>query len=312
MNNPGPFNGKQKTENGKLSFKCGYVALMGLPNVGKSTLLNRLVGEKLAITSPKPQTTRFRLLGILNRPGAQLLFLDTPGVIDPKGALNEALVQAAITALNEADVVVWLVAPEPPDTRGRVLLPHLKKLERAMLIAVNKIDLVAKPKLLPVMAAYHELFPQAPVVPVSALLGDGLSDLLNEIVQLLPEAPPFYPEDLPTDATERFLAAEFIRERVFHHTGEEIPYAVAVQIEEFDERRRPELVVIRALIYVERQSQKGIVIGKHGKMLKLIGQEARVEIENLLGARVFLELWVKVWKNWRKDPRAVRQLGYQA
>ncbi|MBM4275552.1 MAG: GTPase Era [Deltaproteobacteria bacterium] len=294
------------------TFKCGYAALMGLPNVGKSTLLNRLVGGKLAITSPKPQTTRFRLLGILNRPGAQILFLDTPGVIDPKGALNEVLVQAAITALNEADVVVWLVEPQTPDTRDRVLLPHLKKLERPLIIAVNKIDLVAKPKLLPVMAAYHELFPQAPVVPVSALLGDGLDDLTAEIVQLLPAAPPLYPEDQPTDATERFLAAEFIRERLFHHTGEEIPYAVAVQIEEFDERQRPELVRIRAVIYVERQSQKGIVIGKHGKMLKIIGQEARVEIENLLGAKVFLELWVKVWKNWRKDPRAVRRLGYQA
>lgn len=292
-------------------YKCGYVALMGAPNVGKSTLLNRLVGGKLAITSPKPQTTRFRLLGILNQPQGQLLFLDTPGIIDPKGALNEVLVRAAITALNEADVVVWLVEPAPPDPRDRVLLPHLKKLERPLIIAVNKIDLVAKPKLLPLMAAYHELFPQAPVVPISALRGDGLADLTAEIVQLLPQAPPLYPEDLPTDANERFLAAEFIRERVFHHTGEEIPYAVAVQIEEFDERRRPELVRIRAVIYVERNSQKGIVIGKHGKLLKLIGQEARAEIENLLGAKVYLELWVKVWKNWRKDPQAVRRLGYQ-
>jgi GTP-binding protein Era len=311
MNNPDLVNRKPKTENRKPSFKCGYVALMGLPNVGKSTLLNRLVGGKLAITSPKPQTTRFRLLGILHRPGVQVLFLDTPGVIDPKGALNKALVQAAITALNDADVVVWLVEPEPPDTRDRVLLPHLKLLARPLVIAVNKIDLVAKPKLLPVMAAYHELFPQAPVVPVSALLGDGLEGLVAEIVKMLPQAPPLYPEEIPTDASERFLAAEFIRERVFHHTGEEIPYAVAVQIEEFDERQRPELVRIRAVIFVERNSQKGIVIGKHGKMLKLIGQEARTEIEHLLGARVYLELWVKVWKNWRKDPRAVRQLGYQ-
>ena len=293
------------------NFKTGYIALMGVPNVGKSTLLNRLVGEKLSITSPKPQTTRHRLLGILNLPEAQLLFMDTPGVIDPKGALNEALVRAALTGLGEADVVVWLVEPKPPDTRDRVLLPHLQKLNRPLIVAINKIDLVAKPRLLPLIAAYHDLFPQAPILPLSALLGDGIQELMAEILKLLPLAPPFYPPDQETDVSERFLAAEFIRERVFHHLGEELPYSVAVLVEEFDESRRPELVRIRAVIYVERTSQKGIVIGKGGRLLKVIGQEARVEIEALLGAHVFLELWVKVWKNWRKDPRALRTLGYQ-
>jgi GTP-binding protein Era len=291
--------------------KCGYIALIGFPNVGKSTLLNRLVGGKLAITSPKPQTTRFRLLGIVNEPGAQLLFLDTPGILDPKGALNETLVQAALTALNEADVVVWLVEPRPPDPRDQVLLPHLQKLSRPLLVAINKIDLVAKPKLLPLMAAYHELFPAAPVIPLSALAGEGLAELKGEIVRLLPASPPFYPPEQDTEATERFLAAELIRERVLHHVGEEVPYAVAVQVEEFDESRRPNLVKIRAVIYVERDSQKGILIGKGGRMLKAIGAEARAEIEQLLDAKVFLELWVKVWKNWRRDPRAIRTLGYQ-
>ncbi|HEX9884731.1 MAG TPA: GTPase Era [Desulfobaccales bacterium] len=299
---------KPKTGNG---FKCGYVALIGFPNVGKSTLLNRLVGGKLAITSPKPQTTRFRLLGIVNLPEAQLLFLDTPGVLEPKGPLNQTLVQAALTALNEADAVVWLVEPRPPDPQDRVLLPHLQKLSRPLIVAINKIDLVAKPKLLPLMSALHDLFPDSPVIPVSALAGDGLPELVAAIIKLLPQGEPLYPPELETDATERFLVAELIRERVLHHIGEEVPYAVAVLIEEFDESRRPDLVRIRAVIYVERDSQKGILIGKHGRMLKAIGAEARAEMEALLDARVFLELWVKVWKNWRRDPRAIRTLGYQ-
>jgi len=293
-------------------FKCGHVALIGLPNVGKSTLLNKLVGEKLAITSPKPQTTRHRLLGIVNRPGAQLLYLDTPGVLEPKGPLNQSLVAAALSALAAADVVVWLAEPRPPDPRDRVLPPHLQQLSQPLIVAINKIDLVSKPKLLPLMAAYHQLFPQSPVIPVSALLGDGLPELEAEIIKLLPPAPPIYAEEQVTEQTERFLVTELIRERLLHHLGEEMPYAVAVAIEEFDESRRPDLVTIRAVIYVERPSQKGIVIGKKGHLLKTVGQEARSEIEDLLDCRVFLELWVKVWKNWRKDPRALRLLGYQS
>jgi GTP-binding protein Era len=294
-----------------MDFKCGYVALIGVPNVGKSTLLNRLVGEKLSITSPKPQTTRHRLLGILNLPEAQLLFLDTPGILSPQGALKQALVQAALAALGEADVVVWLVEPRPPDPKDQVLLPHLQQFQRPLVVAVNKIDLVGKPGLLPLMAAYHELFPASPIVPVSALKGDGLPELLEEIVKLLPAGPPLYPEEQLTDQQERFLVAERIRERLLHHTGQEIPYAVAVVLEEFDERERPRLVRIRAVIYVERESQKGIVIGRGGHLLKTIGTEARAEIETLLAAKVYLELRVKVWKNWRRDPRAVRLLGYQ-
>jgi GTP-binding protein Era len=301
-------NRKPKTEN---LFKTGSIALIGRPNVGKSTLLNRLLGEKLAITSPKPQTTRHRLLGIVHRPQAQLLFLDTPGVLEPKGVLNQSLVAAAMEALAGADVVVWLVEPRPPDPQDHLLLPRLQQLSQPLIVAINKVDLVAKPKLLPLIAAYHDLLPQAPIIPLSALLGDGLADLEAEILKLLPVGPPIYPEDQETDQSERFLVAELIRERLLHHTGEEIPYAAAVQIDEFDESRRPDLVRIRALIYVERESQKAIVIGKQGRMLKVIGQEARAEIEALLGAHVFLELWVKVWKNWRRDPKAIRLLGYQ-
>ena len=292
-------------------FKCGYIALIGVPNVGKSTLLNRLVGDKLAITSPKPQTTRHRLLGIVTLPEAQLLFLDTPGVLEPQGPLNATLVQAALTALAEADVVVWLVEPRRPTPDDRVLLPHLKQVHRPLIVAINKIDTVSKPKLLPLISAYHELFPASPIIPVSALAGDGLPALVAEILRLLPESPPLYPLDQETDSSERFLVAELIRERVLHHTSEEVPHAVAVQVEEFDESRRPQLVKIRAVIFVERDSQKGILIGKQGLRLKAIGAEARADIEPLLGAKVFLELWVKVWKNWRKDPKALRALGLQ-
>ncbi|MEW6387893.1 MAG: GTPase Era [Thermodesulfobacteriota bacterium] len=291
-------------------FRCGYIALIGAPNVGKSTLLNRLIGEKLSITSPKPQTTRHRLLGILHLPQAQLLFLDTPGFLTPKGALHRSMVQAAREALAAADVVVWLVEPRPPDPQDQVLLPQLRSLAPPLIVAINKIDLVAKPRILPLIAAYHEIFPPAPIVPLSALLGDGVPALLEEIVQLLPEAPALYPPDQITDQTERFLVAELIRQRLLAHTGEEIPHAVAVRLEEFDERERPRLVRLRAVIYVEKASQKGIVIGKHGRLLKIIGQEARADIEELLGAQVYMELWVKVWKNWRKDPKALRSLGY--
>jgi len=292
-------------------FKCGYIALIGFPNVGKSTLLNRLVGEKLAITSPKPQTTRQRLLGIVNLPEAQLLFLDTPGVLDPKGALNANLVAAALNALSEADVVVWLVEPQPPASNDQLLLPQLRQMHRPLIVIINKIDTVAKPRLLPLISAYHELLPTAPIIPVSALLGDGVAELKAEILKLLPASPPLYPLDQETDSTERFLVAELIRERVLHHTSEEIPHSVAVQVEEFDESRRPHLIKIRVVIFVERNSQKGILIGKQGRMLKAIGAEARGEIEALLGSKVFLELWVKVWKNWRKDPKALRALGLQ-
>jgi len=292
-------------------FRCGFVALIGRPNVGKSTLLNRLVGEKIAITSPKPQTTRHRLLGVLHLAGAQLLFLDTPGILDPKGLLNESLVKTALGVLADADVVVWLVPPQPPDPQDRLVLPHLQALKNPVIIAINKIDLIGKPQLLPLIGAYDGLFPGSPVVPLSALVGDGLPALVKEIVARLPEAPPLFPEEQLTDQSERFLVAEIIRERLFHHTGEEIPYAVAVAVEDFDESRRPELVRIRAVVYVEKESQKGIVIGKGGKLLKRVGQEAREEMEYLLGAKVFLDLWVKVWKNWRRDPRAIRLLGYQ-
>jgi len=300
----------QARETAVPDFKCGLVALVGAPNVGKSTLLNRLVADKIAITSPKPQTTRHRLLGVLNLPQAQVLFLDTPGIIDPKSLLHESLLQTALSVLRDADVNVWLVTPDTGEAEVQAVLAHLRREAKPTIIAINKIDLISRPQILPLIDFYHRLWPEAPVVPMAAILGDGLTNLLAEIIQRLPVAPPLYPPDLLTDKTERFLAAEFIRERVFHHTSQEIPYAAAVQIESFEEEARPRLVKIRAVIYVERDSQKAIIIGKKGSMLKKIGQEAREDLEKLLDCQVFLELWVKVWKNWRKDPRALRELGY--
>jgi GTP-binding protein Era len=292
------------------AYRCGYVTLCGVPNVGKSTLLNRLVADKLAITSPKPQTTRHRLLGVVNLDQAQIIFLDTPGLMDPKSLLNKNLVRAALSALNEADVVVWLVPPQEQPAEEEMMLAHLGLVTKPLIIAINKIDTIPKPKILPLMERYHTLRPEAPVVPIAAISGDGLANLLAEISRRLPAGPPLFPTDHLTDQTERFLAAEFIRERVFHHTSQEIPYAAAVQIETFDEEERPRLVKIRAVIFVERDSQKAIMIGKQGSRLKIIGQEAREDLEKLLDCKVFLELWVKVWKNWRKDPRALRELGY--
>jgi GTP-binding protein Era len=292
------------------AYRCGYVTLCGVPNVGKSTLLNRLVADKLAITSPKPQTTRHRLLGVVNLDQAQIIFLDTPGMMDPKSLLNKNLVRAALNALNEADVVVWLVPPQEQPAEEEMMLAHLGLVTQPLIIAINKIDTIPKPKILPLIERYHTLRPEAPVVPIAAISGDGLANLLAEISRRLPAGPPLFPTDHLTDQTERFLAAEFIRERVFHHTSQEIPYAAAVQIETFDEEERPRLVKIRAVIFVERDSQKAIMIGKQGSRLKIIGQEAREELEKLLDCKIFLELWVKVWKNWRKDPRALRELGY--
>lgn len=291
-------------------YRCGFVALCGAPNVGKSTLLNRLVADKVAITSPKPQTTRHRLLGVVNLPLAQIIFLDAPGILDPLSLLNENLLKTALSALQDADVVVWLVTQDVREAAPEIILPYLKQVAKPLIVAINKIDLISKPQILPLIAHYHARLPEAPVVPIAALVGDGLPNLVTEIVSRLPLAPPLYPPELLTDQTERFLAAEFIRERVFQQTSQEIPYATAVQIESFEEAQRPRLVKIRAVIYVERDSQKAIIIGKQGSRLKRIGQEARAELERLLDCQVYLELWVKVWKNWRKDPRALKELGY--
>jgi GTP-binding protein Era len=293
-------------------FKSGFVSLIGRPNVGKSTLLNCLLGEKIAIVSPKPQTTRNRILGIKNLPAAQMIFLDTPGIHRSKTMMNQSMVRTALATLQEVDVICLLIEADSPDhEENDWILENLQRVQKPVLLAINKIDRIPKGNLLPIMERYSRKRPFEQIIPISALMGQGIDILVNELLKILPEGPRLFPEDMVTDLPERFLAAEMIREKVFHLTREEIPYATAVVIEDFKEREEKNLVFIRATIQVERDSQKGILIGGKGRMLKEIGRLAREEIESLLGVRVFLELWVKVEENWREDARALRRLGIQ-
>ena len=294
-------------------FKSGFVSLIGRPNSGKSTLLNLILGEKIAITSPKPQTTRNRILGIKNLPSGQMIFLDTPGIHRSKSILNQSMVRAALATLQEVDSICFLVEADFPDNEeNEWILANLKKTDRPVFLVINKIDLVSKGNLLPIMERYSRARPFEQIIPVSALLGEGVDVLVEELLKVLPEGPRLFPEDMVTDLPERFLAGELIREKVFRLTRDEVPYATAAVVEEFKERPDRNLVVIRATILVERESQKGILIGEKGRMLKEIGRLAREEIEALLGTKVFLELWVKVEKNWREDPQALRRLGFQS
>jgi len=292
-------------------FKSGFVAIVGAPNVGKSTLLNRLIGQKIAITSRKPQTTRHRLLGITHLPGAQLIFLDTPGIHRAKGPLNVRIVEVALKALREVDLVVFMTDAAVADDRAdQIIIKALRKKRQPVILVINKVDLVKKKTLLPLMAEWRSAYPFKAMVPVSALEGIQMDELVKEMVAALPEGPRYYPEDSLTDMPERFIAAEMIREKVFRLTGEEIPYAVAVTVESFKERPGKDLIDIQATIHVERESQKPIIIGGGGKKLKRIGEEAREAIEEMVGRQVFLKLWVRVQKNWTRDARAIRRLGY--
>jgi len=294
-------------------FKAGFISVLGRPNVGKSTLFNSILGEKIAIVSEKPQTTRNRILGIRNTENSQLIFIDTPGIHHGKSALNQRMVSTAIESGKDADVLLFLVdASAPVVEEDRQMVRSLKGSKGIPFLVINKIDLVRKESLLPIMDQYRKLHPFEGIIPVSALTGEGVSLLLEEILKVLPESPPYYPEDMITDQTERFIVAEIIREKVIHHSYQEIPFSTAVSIESFDERPEKDLVVIKATIHVERDSQKQIVIGKGGQKLKKIGETARKEIETFLGRKVFLELWVNVEKNWTRDPRALDRLGYAA
>jgi GTP-binding protein Era len=299
-------------EEKKTEFKSGFVSLIGRPNTGKSTLLNLLLGEKISIISSKPQTTRNRILGIKNLPTGQIVFLDTPGVHYSRTKLNQAMVKVALATLQEVDVVCFLIEADRPDNEENdLILEDLKKVSKPVILVINKIDLVSKGRLLPIMERYSQLRSFEQIIPISALRGEGVDVLGAELLKILPEGPKFFPEDMITDLSERFLVSEFIREKVIQLTREEIPYSTAVEVEEFNEREEKNLIVIKAIIQVERESQKGILIGEKGRMLKEIGRLAREEIEAFLGARVFLELWVKVEKNWREDPRVLRRLGYR-
>ena len=289
----------------RSDFRSGVVPIVGRPNVGKSTLLNRLVGEKIAIISPKPQTTWNRILGVKTLPSAQILFVDTPGIHDASSKLNRSMLNAAKGALHDADVILHMVeAPDPFSREEERVWELLHGIQTAVILVINKIDVRG-------MDAVPEAsfpFPYVKVMPISALVGTGVELLENEIVALLPPGPPYYPADVMTDQTERFMAREIIREKIFDLTRQEIPYSCAVVVEEFKERDDG-MIFIRASINVERGSQKGILIGKGGKQLKEIGRQARIDLEELLGARVYLDLWVRVQKDWTKKDYALREFG---
>lgn len=294
-----------------IPFRSGFVAIIGRPNVGKSTLLNQVLGEKIVITSDKPQTTRNRVQGIHNLPDAQIVFIDTPGIHNARSRLNQFMMEAALSSVKGVDVVLLLVDASTFSTSpDELLLEVLKGINVPVILALNKIDLLPKEKLLKVMAAHAQLHPFREIVPVSAATGDGVELLVKLLAGLLPEGVPYFPDDILTDLPERFIVAEMIREKVFRLTHDEIPYSTAVSIESFKERQDG-LVSISAVITVERDSQKGIIIGKKGEMLKKIGRQARQEIEQLLDAHVFLELFVKVSKDWRENSRMMKELGYE-
>ncbi len=292
---------------GGQKFKSGFISIIGRPNVGKSTLLNALLGEKIAIISDKPQTTRNRILGIVNRPGAQLVFMDTPGIHKPMHRMNEFMVRTALATYNEVDVILMLVeATEQPGGGDRYIIETLSQVKTPVFLLINKIDLIGKEALLPLMQGCSRLYNFAEIIPISALRND-LGGLVEAILKRLPEGPKYFPDDQLTDQPERFVVSEIIREKIFELTKEEIPYSTAVVIE--DMKEEPDITRITAVIYVERDSQKGILIGRGGGMLKQIGTLARTDAERLLGAKIFLQLWVKVKKGWREDERMLKNIG---
>jgi len=298
----------------KDEFRAAYVAIIGRPNVGKSTLMNRLLQQKLSIVSPRPQTTWHRILGIRNLPQAQLLFLDTPGMHKSDAVFNQSLVRSARRAVADADIILWLLdASRPEDPDDQLTLEQIregKPTHAPVILALNKVDLVEKPRLLPLIDRWREAYPFAEIIPISATQGDNLERLESLLVQYAPVGRPFYPPEELSDRPERFFIAESIREQVFGLLHQELPYAVAVQVEAVRAREGRDLTDVEATIYVEKESQKAIVIGAGGQMLKKIGALARPEIEAMLETRVFLRLWVKVLEGWRTDQGALKRFGY--
>jgi len=290
--------------------KSGFVSVIGRPNVGKSTLINSLIGQKVVIMSDKPQTTRNKIMCVLTLDDAQILFIDTPGIHKPKHKLGEYMLKAAENTLREVDVIFFVVdATEDIGGGERYILELLSSVKTPVILVVNKIDKIEKTKLLPIIQKYVEHYEFAGVVPISAIEHTNLDNLVSEVKKYLEPGPQYYPEDMVTDQPERLVITELIREKVLHSTRDEVPHSIAVDIEEIIARPN-DTVYVRAVIYVERESQKGIVIGAKGALLKEIGRLARLDIENLLGSKIFLDLWVKVKKDWRNKEGSLRGFGY--
>ncbi len=294
-----------------MSFLSGFIAIIGPPNVGKSTLLNRILESKVAIVSPKPQTTRNRIFGIYHGDGYQMVFLDTPGIHKTRTALHKSMVQSALAALHEVDIlVVMLDMDRPDDLENSPVMGNLEKIRKPCLLVINKIDKGPKEQLLPIIARYSQKYPFDTILPVSAWTGEGVSGLLHELKLRLNPGPPFFPAEMKTDQSESFFISEIIREKIYYHMRQELPYSSAVTVEGMEEIPKRNLFSITAQIHVETASQKGIIIGKGGQMIKKIGRSARKELEKRFGVRVYLDLTVRVEKNWSKDSRSLRRLGY--
>lgn len=292
-------------------FKSGFIGIIGRPNVGKSTLLNALIGEKIAITASKPQTTRNRIMGIRNRPEGQMIFLDTPGIHQADSPLNRQMVSIATDTFYRVDMLLVLVEATTGVHAGDIaIIRSLPEGPLPVILAINKIDLVKKTQLLPLIDQIHPLRDFAAIVPLSARTGDGLSRLVTEILGVLPEGPAFFSQDAMTDCPERFIAAEIIREKIILLTRQEIPYATAVVVDAFKEDEPKRLIRIQATIHVEKDSQKGILIGKQGSKLKEIGTKARLDLEHFFNTRIYLELFVRVQKDWTHDEKMLKQFGY--
>ncbi|REJ26138.1 MAG: GTPase Era [Caldibacillus debilis] len=294
-------------------FKSGFISIIGRPNVGKSTFLNSAIGQKIAIMSDKPQTTRNRIQGVLTRENSQMVFIDTPGIHKPKHRLGDFMLKVAVNALKEVDLILFMITADESFGKGEeFIINQLKTVENPVFLVINKIDLVHPDELLKIIVQYKDLYPFKEIVPISALNGNNMDRLLDVIEDYLPEGPQYYPAGQVTDHPERFIISEIIREKVLHLTREEVPHSVAVVIDQIEKRDdEKNLVHIMATIIVERDSQKGILIGKQGRMLKEIGKRARLEIEHLLGSKVFLELWVKVQSDWRNRLTYLREYGYR-
>ena len=294
------------------NFVSGFVSIIGRPNVGKSTFLNYVIGQKIAITSNKPQTTRNKIQGVYTSEHSQIIFIDTPGIHKPKHKLGDFMMKVAQNTLKEVDVILFMVnVTEKFGSGEKFILEKLHNVEAPVFLVLNKIDQTAKEEILQVIAQYKDRYSFAEIVPISALTGKNIDTLLKQIEKYMPEGPMYYPSDQVTDHPERFIVSELIREKVLHLTREEIPHSIAVMVEKISTENEGRSVHIHATIIVERDSQKGIVIGKQGKMLKEVGTRARKDIENLFGSKVFLELWVRVEKNWRDKASYLREFGYK-
>jgi GTP-binding protein Era len=294
-----------------MSYHSGFISIIGRPNVGKSTLLNHVLGQKISIISDKPQTTRNRILGVKHLPEGQMVFFDTPGIHKARTKLNQRMVQAALGSLEEVDLVLFLVEPDlEAGETDLFIAEHLGKIKTPKILVMNKIDLVKKERMIPLLDFFNKKGGFSEMIPISALHGENVDRLVDIALSFLPEGEPYFPEDVVTDQPVRFLAAEIIREKVIKKTREEVPYAIAVQIEEFQEDEVKNMSSIRAVIFVERDSQKGILIGQKGQTLKEIGTAARQELEGLLGTKIFLQLWVKLKKGWSKDDAFLTEMGY--